>query len=155
MSVDYEQFSRYTITQDGEVYGLKGNRMKTFIDKDGYEVVSLQDDNQKKYLVKVHRLVATRFIPTGDYSLTVNHKDGNKLNNTVNNLEWMTDSDNLRHSWKSLGRKHFQKRIMNSKGEIFSSAKEAAEEYGIGIASISNCATGKTKTSLGMKWRYI
>lgn len=153
--VDYTQFGRYRITPNGEVYGLNGKRMKTIIDKDGYEVVGLRDDRRKKYLVKVHRLVATRFIPTDDFSLTVNHKNGDRLNNSVDNLEWMTNSQNLQHSWRTLKRKHYTKPIINSKGEQFSSAKEAAKKYGVGIQTISNCATGKTKTSMGLKWRYL
>ena len=123
--VDYKQFGRYKVTRDGKIYGLNGNLMKIFLDQDGYEVVGLRDDHYKKHLVKVHRLVATRYIPTNDYTMTVNHKDGNKTNNDVNNLEWMSNSDNLRHSWKTLNRKHVTKHIRNSKGEIFESAKEA------------------------------
>lgn len=153
--VDYKQFGRYKVTRDGKIYGLNGNLMKTFIDQDGYEVIGLRDDHYKKHLVKVHRLVAIRYIPTNDYSLTVNHKDGNKTNNDVNNLEWMSNSDNLRHSWKTLNRKHVTKRIKNSNGEIFESAKEAAQKYGVGLAAISNCATGKTKTCVGMEWGYM
>ena len=153
--VDYKQFGRYQVTRDGKVYGIDGNRMKTQIDKDGYETVALRADNRKKYVIKVHRLVATRYIPAPAPSFTVNHKDGNKLNNDVNNLEWLSNADNLKHSWRCLNRKHFTKRIENSKGEVFDSAKEAAQKYGVKIAAISNCATGRTKTCAGMEWRYM
>ena len=129
MSVDYGKFERYMIGRDGKIFGLNGNQMKTFFDKDGYEIVGLRDNQNKRYLVKVHRLVATRYLPTNDYSLTVNHKDGNKANNNVDNLEWLSVADNLKHSWKVLKRKHFQKAIINSRGELFESAKDAAEAF--------------------------
>jgi len=153
--VDYKNFSKYKVTPDGKVFNKDGYLMSTFKDKDGYTVVSLSDDNNKKHLIKVHRLVATRYIPTFNYSLTVNHKDGNKDNNSVENLEWLSSADNLKHSWFVLGRKHYTKMIINDKGEVFKSVKEAAERYGASIQSISNCANGRTKTSKNRKWRYI
>lgn len=152
--VDYSQFERYFISKTGEIYNSNNLRMKTITDKNGYEVVGLVGNNHKKYLVKVHRLVATRYIPTNDYSLTVNHIDGNKQNNSVENLEWLSSADNLRHSWRELNRKHYTRAVVNSKGEVFPSAKEAAQKYGVRLSAISNCALGRTKTSCGMKWRY-
>lgn len=153
--VDYTQFSRYRVTQDGEVFGVDGKLMRTFRDKDGYLTVGLRDDSKKKHLVKVHRLVATRYIPTNDYSMTVNHKDGNKENNNVNNLEWLSNADNLKHSWRTLGRKHFVKAVVNGRGEVFESVKAAALANGVTIAAISNCVNGRRKTAKGTEWRFF
>ena len=129
--------------------------MSIFKDKDGYNIVSLSDDSHKKHLIKVHRLVATRYIPTFDYSLTVNHKDGNKDNNNIENLEWLSNTENPKHSWFVLGREHYTKKVVNDKGEIFESVKEAAEKYGTCIQAISNCANGRTKTSKNRRWWFI
>lgn len=153
--LDYSLFDRYEVTKDGRVYGIFGKEMSIIHDSDGYCVVSVHDELKNKYLIKVHRLVAYRYIPTTDYSLTVNHIDGNKDNNSVTNLEWMTFSDNLKHSWNILGRKHFTKKVKNSNGEIFDSLKEAAKQYGSTIQQISNCCTGKSKSSNGLKWEYL
>lgn len=82
-----EGFPNYTISSEGVVFNLRTQKIqKLQTDRDGYMVVNLSNDGIKKQK-RVHRLVATAFIPTDDYSLTVNHKDGNKQNNTVDNLE--------------------------------------------------------------------
>ena len=66
------------------------------LDKDGYREVALSKGGHVKY-TRVHRLVAEAFID-GDTSLDVNHKDGNKLNNAVDNLEWVTAKENIQHA---------------------------------------------------------
>lgn len=68
--------------------------LKTWVNGDYLKVWLCKDGKQK--LKKVHRLVAEAFVP-GDHSLTVNHIDGDKLNNTPSNLEWISHSDNVRH----------------------------------------------------------
>jgi hypothetical protein len=70
-------------------------------DKDGYLLVDLQNAG-KKVTYKVHRLVAIAFIKNPKNKPQVNHKDGNKENNNVNNLEWVTDSENKVHRYSEL-----------------------------------------------------
>lgn len=70
---------------------------ETYFDEDGYERVCLYFANSSK-LLGVHRLVAEAFIPNPDNLPQVNHKDDNKANNRVDNLEWMTNTENIRHS---------------------------------------------------------
>ena len=65
--------------------------------KKGYLRVDLYDENGKRKHFKVHRLVAQAFIENPDGKPQVNHKDGNKHNNSVTNLEWVTDSENKDH----------------------------------------------------------
>lgn len=93
----------YTITDSGDVYsGKLGIKLKPRKNSNGYLIVSLD----KKQL-SIHRLVALHFIPN-PYSYTeVNHKDGNKENNTVDNLEWVTSEMNKQHALKTGLKKGF------------------------------------------------
>lgn len=92
-------FSGYFVNSTGEVKGKRVGVLKAGSDKRGYLKVWLYS-NGKRSEKYIHRLVAENFVP-GDMSLTVNHIDGNKLNNSSDNLEWVSNSDNLRHSFDS------------------------------------------------------
>ena len=72
--------------------------LKTRIDKYGYEIVTLHV-NSEAFTRKIHRLVAIAFIDNPEELPTVNHIDGDKLNNTVENLEWLTVADNHKHGF--------------------------------------------------------
>lgn len=76
--------------------------MKPAVDKSGYVMVNLRSGALMKR-VKVHRLVAETFLPSVDGKRFVNHIDGNKSNNKVENLEWTTASENMHHSANVLG----------------------------------------------------
>ena len=73
--------------------------LKPKIDKYGYERVTLCYDNGKRKYSTIHRLVANTFIKNEENLKTVNHIDGNKLNNRMENLEWMSNRDNIIHAW--------------------------------------------------------
>ena len=82
-----------------------GRILRTNPDPKGYLKVRVTLD-RVKYSFKVHRMVAQAFIPNPDNLPQVNHKDGNKLNNSVDNLEWVSNRDNAHHAianglWKS------------------------------------------------------
>lgn len=74
---------------------------KFHINEDGYPVIGLFDGKKEKKF-KVHKIVALAFIPNPENKPEVNHKDGNKLNNSINNLEWVTHAENMEH-WVSSG----------------------------------------------------
>lgn len=94
---DYE--GKYFITREGDVVNAKGNILAVVVNKKtGYKAVSLWKDN-KGLTYTVHRLVATTYIPNPDNLPQVNHIDGNKLNNRVDNLEWVTPSGNIQHAY--------------------------------------------------------
>lgn len=88
----------YEIYSDGRVYSLVSNKfLKPRLSMDGYERVALCDKG-KRYEYRVHRLVAEAFIENSENKPQINHKDFNKRNNVVNNLEWCTNLENVHYS---------------------------------------------------------
>ena len=91
---------RYKISNYGKVWSnFKKDFMSISVDKDGYSRVALFKDGKQKQL-QVHRLVALTFIPNPENKPEVNHKDRNKSNNNVENLEWVTQSENVAHAYR-------------------------------------------------------
>lgn len=88
---------RYKVSSFGQIYSYISDKMlKPTIDSDGYEVVGLFLNNQQKKK-KVHRLVAKAFIENPNNYDQVNHKDENKTNNNVDNLEWCNTRYNINY----------------------------------------------------------
>lgn len=91
----------YTIDILGRVYSCRSEKyLKPFPNPQGYMLVDIHH-NKRSYTRQVHRLVALAFIPNPLNLETVNHKDGNKSHNFVENLEWMTRIDNVHHAWET------------------------------------------------------
>ncbi|MFT8861280.1 HNH endonuclease [Schleiferilactobacillus harbinensis] len=88
-------FSNYAASASGEIVGRRGTVLSTLISSSGYEMVSVQKDNGKMSTTTVHHLVALAWIPNPKHLSDVDHKDNNKLNNAVSNLQWLSHRDNL------------------------------------------------------------
>lgn len=97
-SLNIVGFPHYSVTRDGQVYSIKsGKFLKTYVRDDGYCIVSLREGTQTK-IHRVHRIVALAYIPVVEGKPHVNHIDGNKQNNRVENLEWVNRSENMLHA---------------------------------------------------------
>ena len=172
---DYEGL--YQISNLGRVRSLKRNNtngkiLKTAINKRGY-VIAYFSKNNKKYAKKIHRLVAEAFIDNLENKSQVNHIDGNKQNNNINNLEWVSQSENCKHAYQN---KLFEKQRNNARKKLsehstakivnqldkngnfikkWYSIKEAGIFFGNDKpTSIVNCCKGRNKTAYGFKWEY-
>ena len=170
-------FSAYTISSTGTV--RKHGEIRKPFNNNGYWRIFLhQDGKHEKYLV--HRLVALHFLPTLDTNLQVNHKDMDKRNNRVSNLEWVTNRENVMHALKhtpglaertranmqKIGREYGARNgsatnkpvcLCGVHGEVvrhFESAREAARELGISYKGISRCCTGDRAHYKGQCWRF-
>lgn len=132
-------FDRYDVSDSGTVKRKdNGKILRKHINDSGYEVVCLWLAGKDKHY-RVHRLVAEAFIPNTGNKPQVNHKDGNKLNNNVNNLEWATNSENIQHRYYKLNSGTMQKVKCVETDMIYQSEMEAERITGINGANISSC----------------
>lgn len=93
------QTIEYIVKENGTIYSVaKGNKISQRIDEDGYMCITVGRKNRRRRM-RVHQIVALAFIPKLDPTFEVNHKDSNRLNNCIYNLEWISHSDNIRHAY--------------------------------------------------------
>lgn len=148
----------YSITSDGRVLNSKNKEKAIHKSRDGYYKVNLYT-NGHSTSKRVNRLVAEAFIPNPNNKPDVNHKDGNKLNNSYENLEWATRSENMRHAYDmglakphasygmrghknpNGGRKRRPVEVIET-GDIFPSILECAKALGIDERRVYECVKG-------------
>lgn len=158
VSDDGKTYSKYRIHGNSNIIKVIGQITNMILKhniRTGYPTITLVDDNDEPSTLSVHRLVALTFIPNDDVEKTiVNHKNENKLDARVENLEWGTQRYNVIYS---NGIKVNQ--IDPKTGEIlktFDCIKDASIYAGIkGSNSIAYCCEGKQKTAKGFKWSYV
>ena len=163
MSIGWKKikgFENYLINNKGEVKSLYTNKiLKNVTDSTGYEVVTLCL-NKKKYKQYVHRLVCEAFLPKNGMN-EVNHIDLNKHNNSLENLEWCTHSDNVKHYLNTSPvrvRKYRRRKVKCIEtGKIFESLKEAANHYNLAQSNLTKILKTKDKnrTFASYHWSYV
>lgn len=140
--------TRFTYTKKGKILSQEKQN-------GGYLVVSICVNNRRK-VCTVHRLVASAFIENPNGHEEVNHRDGDKTNNRVENLEWLSRSENLKHSYRTLKRKGNRKPIICIETKrVYSSCKEASDKTGINVSSINHAVNGLYETAGGFRWERI
>ena len=147
---------QYAITSCGKVWSYKSKKfIQPFDNGQGYLVVVLRANGKSKHH-RVHRLVAEAYLPNPDEKPIINHKDENKHNNSVANLEWVTAKENINYSVASRRKKIFFTPIKCVEtGEIFPSQVAAATSIGRCPQCISHCLTGKQHTAGGYHWERV
>ena len=117
----------YLVCDKGYVLSKTGKPLKPSINHNGYQIVNLMINGKRKGIA-IHTLVARAFCNGYKEGLTVNHRDGNKLNNDANNLEWITIKDNVNHAITVLGKRKDKSNNPNSK-EIYAIDKNTGKKY--------------------------
>ena len=155
--------SNYEVSTNGQVRNRTTKKiLKGRLSKNGYLQVSIKIDATQKFCNRyIHRLVALHFIQNPNNKREVNHIDGNKENNTLSNLEWVTSSENQKHR-HLIGNKKTSNRhigMFNKKGEMvkdFNSILEAVTYFNkTSRVNIDNALQGKQYTAYGYVWKYL
>jgi hypothetical protein len=163
--------NRIIINSNGIKFNYKSRKLKPASNKDGYLQVGLSK-NCKTNSYCIHQLEAIAFIPNPENKPTVNHKDGIKINNYIDNLEWATKSEQTIHALKhnlrimpnawigKFGSKHGASKKVSqyTKDNIFianyGSMIEAGNINNIDASLISGVCKGKKRTAGGYIWKY-
>lgn len=157
----------YTADEHGNVFSVTtGRQIKWYNDGNGYYYVQLYKNGHRK-CKKVHRIVAETFLPNPNNLPEVNHKDENKANNDISNLEWCTSQYNHNYgtrterATKANTNGACSKAVIainkkSNEKKIFPSASEAARQLGDVYyrSNIIACLKGRQKSAYGYFWKY-
>ena len=133
------------------------------VDKDGYRIVCLTK-NGKQHSCRVNRLIAKTFLPSFSADLQVNHKDENKENNCIDNLECLTSIQNNNYGTRNIrlgltkrnqrGKQVIQRDLNNNFIKKWRSICEIQRSCGFDVSAIIRCCKKRQETSYGYKWQY-
>jgi hypothetical protein len=161
-----EGFNNYHITLCGKMISLKNNHnqdrvltMKSCNQKNSYSKYVLRENGINKTFLK-HRLIALAYLPNPENKPHINHKDGDKTNNCISNLEWATRSENMKHALNSgllvpnSKGKHYRAKIVLDleTGVFYDSQKDFAEAKNIAYSAVQNHFRKSPKKS---KYKFI
>lgn len=165
-----DRFSNYSVSTLGNIRNDVTNKLLKLCVKGGYYHISLVSDTERK-TYKVHRLVALAFIPNNENKSDVNHKDKNKLNNSLDNLEWMTRQENNKHRCAGVKITSNKNKPINCKDKktnaivaTYNSIEDAgkwAVENNLSKTlhnarnSIGNCVRGESKSAFKFCWEFV
>lgn len=152
--------TNYSISTLGRVRNDKRNNFLKPCLVSGYYTVSLAIAPQKTKKYRINRLVAEYFIPNPENKEYVNHIDGDKLNNVLDNLEWVTPSENSKHAFEAGLREKSRVKPVNQynlQGKFMMTylcINDASRDTEIPQSKISEVCIGNRKTAGGFQWRY-
>jgi len=158
---EWKEYNNYQVSNYGKVINKHGKLLTLNADKHGYIGTSITDYDGKR-IHGLHRIIATVFILNDDpiNKIEVNHKDGIKHHNKVDNLEWCTKSENQKHEGKYIQKRNGEKNCMNKLKEelvieVYNLCKQGEMKYK-DIAQIYNLPKSTLSTiARGAQWAYL
>ena len=152
---DWPQDPRIKVSNKGRVISCKRGApypLKVCYNRNGgYQMVGAS--NPPQY---VHKMVAETWIPNPNHYKEVNHINGDKDDNRVENLEWVTHSENLRHAYRTgLNKGRSTPIRIVETGEVFESTRECARRIGGANAHLVHCLAGRRSTHRGYHFEYV
>ncbi len=157
-------YENYFVNEQGDVFSTKFNKVrkiKLAITADGYLQISISNNGKAKSIL-VHRLIAETFIPNPQKKIEVNHKNGIKNDNRVENLEWVTHKENIKHAYAiglsigNIGKNHplaklNEKQVLEIRKLYFTkkyTLKVLGKMFNVSIPQISSIINNKS-------WKHI
>lgn len=167
------KYKGYFANTNGEVIGKRGNVLTPSFNRQGYMRVGIYTNGKLK-TISAHRLIAETFIDNINQKKDVNHKNGIKTDNRVNNLEWVTRAENIRHSWdngfsyvskkmidgfRSRGKLYLgdknpaARKVINiDNNEVFNTVSDAAKYVGLKRTTLTMMLNGSNKNKTNLKY---
>ena len=158
----FENCDKYIIHSDGRIFSRHSNKfLKPLKDSKGYSYIDIRSKKAKYSCPKVHRLVMLAFGQEKEEKEHINHIDGNKDNNDISNLEYVTNKENRKHAILNGLKDEYNYYIAqyDTKGnllDVFDTGSEAIEKLGLksgASGNIGRCIRGKRKTAYGFVWK--
>lgn len=150
----------YFVSNTGIIKNKYNKILKPYLSSGNYGYIIVRE-NSHNHHIRIHKLVAQTFIPNPDNLPQINHIDGNKLNNAISNLEWITCSENIKHAinnnlYKPKGTptKIHQYDLNHNFIKTWNKMSDVEKEYNVSHTALRFCCLGKIKTCAGYIWRY-
>ncbi len=157
-----ERNPNYAVSKDGRVLSIRRRKVLTPKQNwDGYQRVQLWDRGKCEF-VSIHRLIAEAFLSNPEKKPLINHKNGDKSDNRIENLEWCTQQENIAHAWESgLSKTHLNRagkpvKQLTREGaliRVFPSQMEVERVLGISHVNVSYACKHKA-TAGGFRWEF-
>lgn len=156
-----EEYRGFLVDEDFNIYNKRtGRKVTPFKGSDGYMQVVRSNSDGSHYHLRVHKLFAELFIPNPNNYGYINHIDSDKTNNSLDNLEWCSNSENVYHGWHSGNRTHKNNtavEVYSLDGELintYPSIRKLAEDLHVDRHKVARILKGERNNTYNYIFKY-